>query len=156
MGAIPAAIQAKLLRSGHYRAAPGGRILSRHFPSVEPHPTKPLIHVTPFRAGTAADIKEGSHPVYRSEIERADGSRPLHSGLEYCVRIEEPGCPPIYIVDNHHLSYFAWHEALALGYIRLGAILIHIDKHADMSSPPEWSTTNRLAQAANINTENKL
>lgn len=141
-------IQTRLLESGHYTRFDKDLLLSRHFAEFSPHPSIPTIQVTPLIAGSTKDIRKGTHAVYRSQVEAGTVSWPQYTGLARCVRIEEPKIPPVYVIDNHHLAYFAWHEAFAMGHIQEGAILIHIDKHLDGTAPSEWSTADNLSEVA--------
>ncbi|MFH1361381.1 MAG: UPF0489 family protein [bacterium] len=148
-------LQQKLINSGHYQRLKNGKVRSTHFKELIPHPIYPALHSTPFLAGGIENIKSGSHYVYESWVRfDAAGDNVRYKGLQDCVRIEVPNRPPIYVVDNHHKVFFAWHEALALGYINKGATLATTDKHADKEPPQVWSQAEALSQVASYVREN--
>lgn len=45
---------------------------------------------------------------------------------------------PIYIVDNHNHVFYFWYLARERGIISDGALLYHVDEHADMRDPQEY------------------
>ncbi len=145
-------IQARLIRSGHYRMGSNGKLRSVHFSDKTPHHRDPTIFCTPLIAGSLADIVAGQHPCisFKRGFERLPGPKVnIHqTGLENCVRIEVPGRPPIYVMDNHQMAYFAWHEAYTMGYIQRESMLIHIDRHLDGFEPNSWSNAEGLDTVA--------
>jgi len=146
--ALTTTLNATLLTSGHYKPKKN-RLWSTYFQVVQQNPDKERLKISPLLVGGLGDIKPGVHQVYESSVHRDKfGNNMCYPGLAACVRIEIPDYPPIYIVDNHHMSYFAWHEALAMGYITMGAILVTIDRHADLSPPKQWSFANELLSVA--------
>ena len=46
--------------------------------------------------------------------------------------------PKIYLVDNHNHVFYFWYLARKQGIIRDGALLYHIDEHADMRDPCKY------------------
>lgn len=56
------------------------------------------------------------------------------TGLVAYIRTSIGGIPT-YVVDNHQHVLFGWAEALKEGHIVSGAILLHIDEHADDDDP---------------------
>lgn len=133
-------IAMKLTKSGLYVPTSGNRLCSVNFRENEPardnlsYPYRRLV------TGTPSDIKRATE-TRRGIVDKLDR-------LEHYVRIEEGNHPPIYVVDNHHLAFYSWHEALALGDINSEVILIHLDLHADATanlSPPSGRTLTELA-----------
>jgi hypothetical protein len=88
-------------------------------------------------AGSVDDIQPGSSEAHYFQLyfPKPPYMQVWYKGLENCVRVEEPGNPPVYVVDDHRVAYYSWHEARDMGYIERGATLIHIDKHSDAMEP---------------------
>ena len=42
---------------------------------------------------------------------------------------------PAYVFDHHNFAFFGWWEAMTKGFIDKGALLLHIDTHADQAWP---------------------
>ena len=147
---IHPAVRDKLLKSGLYHEAPNGQVRSRNlFYQRSPGDRHPrgfpcLI------AGQVGDIKPGFAPAhyYRYMSSTDFWKNEWHKGIEYCVRIEEPGSPSVYVVDDHRLAYYAWHEALALESIQLSSTLLHIDQHTDSMDPFDYAKIGDLRASA--------
>lgn len=45
---------------------------------------------------------------------------------------------PVYLVDNHNHVFYFWYLAREYGIISDGAILYHVDEHADMRDPGKY------------------
>lgn len=129
------AIHQKLIDRGLYKMAKDGRLRSAHFTAPTRQPKHPLAFYTPLIAGNISDIAPGKH-IAMAFLNGNGLPHTFFTGLEHCVRIEAPGKPLIYVMDNHKMAYFAWHEALVTGHLKKGATLAHIDQHSD-SSPPK-------------------
>ncbi|MBU1026913.1 MAG: UPF0489 family protein [Candidatus Margulisbacteria bacterium] len=146
-------IQSWLVRNGHYQHGADGKLYSIYFSRKTPTTDNSGTFNTPLIAGSIADIKAGQHPCISlkssSNLTRPKSSVNAHyTGLKNCVRIEAPGRPPIYVMDNHQMAYFAWHEAYTMGYIQRGSMLIHIDRHSDEFEPNRWSNAENLHAVA--------
>lgn len=126
-------VKTRLLNSGHYATSSNQRITSVHLSELRL--ARGYLAFPPLIAGNAEDIKLGLK----------HGGYPI--GIKNYVRIEEPGHPAIYVVDNHQGAYWGWLESLALGNIKTGAELIHIDHHQDSFRPFSWPTDNSLPAA---------
>lgn len=109
-----------LIESGYYTADGAGVVRSVYLPQRAPNLGGRDEFITPFRAGTTSDIRQGRQTSFKQ-----------FTGLEESIRIEKNGYPPIYVVDNHHLAFFAWEESRAMQYLAGGALLFHIDAHSD-------------------------
>lgn len=144
---IHPAVRARLLESGHYHESQG-RIISNYFSIL--HRSLNDFHRNyahaPLIAGNVESIKKGNHIAFRMKY---GNTTEEYSGLEFNVRIEELNSPPIYIMDNHHFAYYAWHEARTMGYVENNARLIHIDQHPDNAPPDAPYRANSLEEHAN-------
>jgi hypothetical protein len=140
-------VRDRLLKSGHYHKSQG-LIRSKYFPhpSISHHGDFGFVHSS-LIAGNGDSLQKGSNSVIKTSL-YSKGARRIFAGLESCVRIEELGSLPIYVIDNHQMAFFAWHEALAMGYIQRGSSLIHIDAHDDNLRPKEWHSSNELEKTA--------
>jgi hypothetical protein len=127
------AIHQKLIDRGLYQMAKDG-LRSAHFTTPTRLAKHPLVFHTPLIAGNISDIAPGKHMAI-AFLHGASLPHTFFTGLEHCVRIEAPGKPLIYVMDNHKMAYFAWHEALVTGHLEKGATLVHIDRHSDAFSP---------------------
>ncbi|MCX5750959.1 MAG: UPF0489 family protein [Candidatus Saganbacteria bacterium] len=128
----------KLVKNGNYFLDQDGIVRSRHFPKAQPYPQFPDTFACPLISGTPEDIRAGELFAYNK-----------NKGLAACVRIETPGAPPIYIIDNHTLAYFAWEESRSMGYLKEGAALLHFDRHYDcFPAPVRPKPSSQLTDAA--------
>jgi hypothetical protein len=139
-------LPAILISNGHYVTGGDRRVRSTHFYDLQRSRQKPHVFFTPLVAGTAANILPGSHPC-NSFSDRSDLQ---FTGLENCVRLEKAGGPAVYVMDNHLMAYFAWHEARLTGHLDKGAILLHIDAHPDDALRPPPGLELTLGDAANF------
>ena len=134
---INPAVRQRLLQSGHYREMPDGRLRSEHLYSdrkkIKRHPDGLPCLI----AGSVDDIKPGSSDAsyFHLYFPIPPYWKVWFQGVEECVRVEEPGNPPVYVMDDHRIAYYGWHEARAMGYIQDGATLVHIDRHSDDKYP---------------------
>lgn len=135
-----------LAQRGHYFTGRDGLVRSAHFTELQLSRQKPHVYYTPLIAGDPAAITPGSHPC-NSFSDRPDLQ---FTGLENCVRLEKAGGPAVYVMDNHLMAYFAWHEARLTGHLKEGAILLHIDAHPDDSPQPPPGKMLTLGDAANF------
>jgi UPF0489 domain len=128
------AVHQQLISKNLYQVARDGRLRSTHFTMPSRQAKHPLAFHTPLIAGNISDIAPGEH-MANAFLNVASLPHTFFTGLKHCVRIETPWKPLIYIMDNHKMAYFAWHEALITGDLKKGTTLVHIDRHSD-SSPP--------------------
>lgn len=113
------------------------------------------LAITPLKVGGLEDLKLGDQVAFQD----FEGDRWLECvGLESAILcLDYP--VPIYIFDNHNHVFYAWSEALKMGWFRSGATLVHMDEHFDASEPPNiavdlddvrdvWRYTNEVLQIA--------
>jgi hypothetical protein len=46
--------------------------------------------------------------------------------------------PLLHVAEEHHQVWPAWEEARAAGGLPPGAVLVHLDAHADLGAPDDW------------------
>jgi hypothetical protein len=118
-----------------------------------------LLAITPLRAGSLDELRVGKQVGFQD----FDGDQWLECvGLESAILcLDYP--VPIYIFDNHNHVFYAWAEALKMGWFQSGATLVHMDEHFDDSEPSNplaplkggigsledvWRYTNEVLQIA--------
>ena len=113
------------------------------------------LAITPLRMGSLEELRVGKQVAFQD----FDGERWLECvGLESAILcLDYP--VPISIFDNHNHVFYAWAEALKMGWFSKGATLVHMDEHFDASEAPNadvdfsdlsdvWRYTNEVLQVA--------
>jgi hypothetical protein len=89
------------------------------------------LEITPLKVGSLEDLKFGKKVAFQDyEGDEWLECVGLESGilcLDYPI--------PIYIFDNHNHVFYAWAEALKMGWFEKGATLVHMDEHFDAAEP---------------------
>lgn len=114
------------------------------------------LAITPLQVGNLDDLKLGTQVVFQD----FDGDQWLECvGLESAILCLDYSIP-IYIFDNHNHVFYAWCEALKMGWFQRGATLVHMDEHFDAAFPLDpgsvdvddledvWRYTNEVLQIA--------
>lgn len=123
--------------------------------SMDRRPVRDLLTVTPLKVGSLADLTVGRH-VALQEYNREEWQECV--GLETAVLcLDHP--VPVYVFDNHNHAFYAWCEALKMGWTERGSLLVHMDYHPDDLHPTDahvdvtnladvWRYTNEVLQVA--------
>ncbi|MGE3278444.1 MAG: UPF0489 family protein [Candidatus Altimarinota bacterium] len=95
-------------------------------------PDRAPLAITPLKVGSLDELCLGTQVAFQD----FDGDEWLEClGLESSILcLDYP--IPIYIFDNHNHVFYAWCEALMMGWFQNGATLVHMDEHFDNSEPP--------------------
>jgi hypothetical protein len=104
----------------------------------------PSLWVPSLIAGTFDDVRPGVEVVFDEFDEH--GIRHACTGLANLVRTTWRGVPTV-VMDNHNHAFYFWFEAIALGHVRPGATVIHIDQHRDTRVPERLFEGRSLADA---------
>lgn len=89
------------------------------------------LQITPLRIGKVEELVMGKQVAFQD----FDGEDWLECvGLESAILcLDYP--IPLYIFDNHNHVFYAWAEALKMGWFEKGATLVHMDEHFDAGEP---------------------
>lgn len=94
------------------------------------------LEITPLKVGSLDDLKLGKHVAFQD----FEGDRWLECvGLESAILSLDYRIP-VYVFDNHNHVFYAWAEALKMGWFQQGATLVHMDEHFDAAEallPPD-------------------
>jgi hypothetical protein len=87
-----------------------------------------------------APLSGGSHSSFEGHVKGEKNTPPFSEKWIECVGLESAilclDFPiPIYIFDNHNHVFYAWAEALKMGWFEKGATLVHMDEHFDAAEP---------------------
>jgi hypothetical protein len=115
------------------------------------------LEITPLRVGSLDDLRLGKHVAFQ-DLDYSETPSPTPDPLQgekntppvsekwiECVGLESAilclDFPiPIYVFDNHNHVFYAWVEALKMGWFEKGATLVHMDEHFDAGEallPPD-------------------
>jgi hypothetical protein len=113
------------------------------------------LQLTPLRLGSIDDVRIGQHVVFQDFVPDEQGNDVWQEcrGLDANILCLDYDIP-IYVFDNHNLVFYAWMEAVHLGWIGGGGMrclssdfipmksdtvsscgLIHVDAHFDYNQP---------------------
>lgn len=105
------------------------RGVSRFYAAPKPNPNDERLTIQRLRR--QKDL--GNIAVSQTTFAHASlTDRTLYRGLtEYGRTTFGTRAVPAYMFDQHNHALFGWYEGLSEGRIRRGAILVHVDEHAD-------------------------
>lgn len=104
------------------------------------------LTITPLKIGKLDELNVGKHIAFQDfEGERWQDCVGLESAI-LCLNFPIP----IYIFDNHNHVFYAWCEALKMGWFEKGAVLVHMDEHFDASMPPLIPAQSDLKSLENV------